>query len=101
MIETGEELRDAGISQVEKNTPLDWRSSAQFAIANLAVAGKPFTAEDVRDLVGDPPNHSNAMGAQFMVACKAGMIRRIGYAKPRRASRHAGVIAEWIGTQEY
>lgn len=98
MIKSGEELRDAGVSSVNKNTPEEWKAACRLAIARLASTGETFTAEDVRKQIGDPPNHANAMGAQFIGAAKEGIIQKVGYAQPMRPSSHARCIASWRGT---
>ena len=94
---TGVGLRDAGTSSVSAHTPDDWRSKCDRAISRLAAGRKPFTAEDVRALVGDPPNHPNAMGARFLAAAKEDLIEKVGYGKPARASRHSNPLAVWRG----
>ena len=93
----GELLKEFGIAAVSKSTPEDWRESCDKAIAELAATGRAFTADDIRRLVGDPPNHPNAMGARFVAAAKAGILRKVGYQSPLRASRHASVVAIWRG----
>jgi len=94
---TGLELRDAGVAQVERNTPEWWKAEAARAIATLAAAGRDFTAEDVRAVAGDPPSHPNAMGAAFLRAASEGAIIKVGYRSPVRKSSHASVIAVWRG----
>lgn len=93
----GVELRDAGVSSVSGHTPGEWRSAADRAIVELANKRDPFTAEDVRAVVGDPPNHPNAMGARFLDAARAGIIRQVGRQLPARPSRHASSVGVWIG----
>ena len=94
---SGEALRDAGISSVERNTPEDWRIACDRAIATLAATGREFTAEDVRALCGDPPCHPNAMGARFMSAARTGLLEKVAYRNPTRATAHGSVIAVWRG----
>lgn len=93
----GKSLRDAGVSSVTSHTPQWWRDSCDRAIARLAASGVEFTADEVRAVVGDPPNHPNAMGARFLSAAKSRLIERVGYKKPTRPSRHANVVAIWRG----
>ena len=93
----GQVLRDAGTESVSANTPPDWKAKCDRAILMLAVKGERFTAEDVRLVAGDPPNHPNAMGARFLAAAKEGLIEKVGYGKPVRASRHANPVAIWRG----
>jgi hypothetical protein len=94
---TGLEGRDFGVKRVDANTPDAWRIACDIAIAKLASTLKPFTAEDVRATVGDPPNHPNAMGARFLAAARAGLLEKQGYTSPSRPSSHASVIAVWCG----
>ena len=93
----GSELRDQGAAQVSGNTPDEWRNYVDGIIVTMALSDQPFTAEDVRDFSGDPPNHPNAMGARFLSAVKRGVIVRSGFANSRRRSRHAGMIAVYRG----
>lgn len=95
----GEALREVGIVQANENTDAWWRDCADQAIDSLAVTGRPFTADDVRDLgVPDPPS-PKAWGARFLGASRAGRITRVGYQPSRRASVHAHPIAVWVGAQ--
>ena len=95
---SGTALRDHGAAQVSGNTPDEWRNYVDGLIRTMALSGQEFTAEDVRDYSGDPPNHPNAMGARFLSAVKQGVIVRSGFANSRRRSRHAGVIAVYRGS---
>ncbi len=94
---SGAILRDQGAAQVSGNTPDEWRNYVDGLIRTMALSGQEFTAEDVRDYSGDPPNHPNAMGARFLSAVKQGVIVRSGFANSRRRSRHAGMIAVYRG----
>jgi len=94
---TGKELKEAGIEQVDSNTPEQWKIDADSVIMSMASSGREFTAEDVRCFVGDPPNHPNAFGARFNSASKAGIIKRVGYKQASRNSAHARVIAVYVG----
>jgi hypothetical protein len=62
----------------------------------LARNGAEFTAEDVREWVGDPP-HPNALGARVLAAVKADIIVRTGYRKATRREAHARVLAVYRG----
>jgi hypothetical protein len=94
---TGAQLRDIGAAKVSDNTPDEWRNSVDGIIMAMASSGEEFTAEDVRDYAGDPPNHHNAMGARFLAAAKSGVIVRVGFANSRRKRSHAAVIAVYRG----
>ena len=93
----GEFFRNAGVDSVSANTPDEWKLACDLAIAKLAATHQPFTAEDVRAVVGGPPNHPNAMGARFLAAAKTGTLEKLGYRNPARPSSHSSVIAVWRG----
>lgn len=82
---------------MEGHTPEDWRETCDAAIRELARTRGPFSAIDVRAIVGDPPNHYNAMGARFLAAARAGLIVRVGYVVSDRPTLHAHPIAQWVG----
>jgi len=94
---TGAARRDAGVAQVDENTPDAWRAACDRAIDALARKGHPFTAEDVRARCGAPPHHYNALGGRFIAAARAGLIKRVGYAPSTRPTLHAHPIAVWRG----
>jgi hypothetical protein len=99
-LEIGQALREIGVAQANENTDIWWRSCADQAIDTLAATGRPFTADDVRDLgVPDPPS-PKAWGARFLSASRQGRIVRVGYTPSRRASVHAHPIALWTGPVE-
>lgn len=89
--------RDRGAEAASDATSDAWRTACDAAIHRLAASGREFTAEDVRALVGDPPTHPNAMGARFLAASRSGLVEKLGYRQPSRASSHASVIAIWRG----
>ncbi len=82
---------------VDENTHDDWKNRVDGAILELAVAGKPFTADDVRDMVRTEPHHPNAWGARFIFAQRERIIQPYGYAQSSRRSRHASVQRVWEG----
>lgn len=63
--------------------------------------GEPFTADDVRELAGDPEaHHPNYISALFAHAVQAGRIRQVGPAfRTARKSRHAGLSRRWIAVR--
>ena len=97
LFDQGCQRRDRGADRVMHNTPDDWAIACDRAIAKLAATCKEFTAEDVRAICGDPPNHPNAMGARFLSAVRGGALLKVGYRHPARKSSHASVIAVWRG----
>ena len=93
----GHDLRDEGAYRVSQNASQEWVAKADLAIAQMAALGGEFTAEHVRVIVGNPVGHPNVMGARFLHAAKAGIIKRVGYTRNSRASAHARVVSVWRG----
>lgn len=90
-------LREEGMARA--NDALDaWtRGCWQTAIGYWASTGWPFTADEVRELGVPDPQNPNAVGAQFMAAARAGLIRPVGFVQSRRPSRHAAWLRQWVG----
>lgn len=88
-------VRDVGAQQALSFDPI-WADAAQEALAELAASGVEFTADDLRDLAGEPES-SGALGAVFRGAAAAGRIRLVGYRRSRRLLRHAGILGVWRG----
>jgi hypothetical protein len=99
-LEFGRALRDVGIETVLDHTPETYREKADNAILALAKKGWKFSAEDVRELAGDPPNHCNAMGAIMNSAIRAGIIQVVGYGKATRSKSHARNIQFYMGVTD-
>jgi len=75
-----------------------WRDAALAVISTFGEAGEPFTVDDVRPIVGDPPGSRNAWGGVFRAARRDGIIRKTGRVLPSAtASRHGSLVTEWIG----
>jgi hypothetical protein len=92
----GQILRDQGIATALENTPELYRSKAADMIRALAQAGQPFTSEDVRSRIGDPP-HCGTMGAVITSALRMGLIRSIGFVKTKRPSSRARHVQVFVG----
>jgi hypothetical protein len=88
-------VRDVG-AQAALAFDRDWSDAAADALRKLAARGMTFSAEDVRDLVGDPPT-PNAFGAVFLQASRAGVIEPVGFVKSRRIQRHRSWTQTWRG----
>jgi len=69
--QSGQELKDAGCALVLEHTPERWVADFEQQAAALLKANGSFTAEEVVTLIGQPPNHSNAIGA----ACRHLRVR--------------------------
>lgn len=75
-----------------------WHEAANEAMGQLVQAGKPFSADDLRAILGDvEPANPNSIGGLFMAWSKAGLIQRVGGGTSRGAKRHGGYRHEWIG----
>ena len=73
-----------------------WTARATEAIRALAATGKPFTAEDVRRLVGKP-DRANWVGPTLAAAHQRGEIRQLGSATAARRPRKGSSTYVWIG----
>jgi hypothetical protein len=80
---------DAALDHAE-----DWAERAErwFHSVNHGVS---FTADDLRELVGDPPAHGDAMGAVFRSAARAGLITCTGTTTSKRPDAHGRLLREW------
>lgn len=96
-LEEGLALKEKGMALASLAEPEPYKQRARGAISYFASLGTPFTAEDVRELVGDP-EHPNSLGALFSAAVKVGQIRRWSDRPAVRAQRHASLLRVWIGT---
>lgn len=99
-LELGAALRDEGVALADEAATDWWRSCADRAINTLAATGRPFTADDVRELGVPDPASPKAWGARFLMASRQGRIVRVGYQPSRRASVHAHPVAVWQGPTE-
>lgn len=95
-MQLGEALRDQGMARVLMFTDDEWKLRAMQAIIELARGGEPFTSEDLRELVGDPPK-PNAMGSIFNTAAMRKIITHVGWRKASRPGMHATDLREWMG----
>lgn len=96
---SGAVRRDLGMSRVEAATDDAWQDQADAAIASLARTGRRFTAEDVRDLAGEPPR-INSLGPRFMAAVRQGSIKQVDFTRAKRPSAHARALAVYTGCRE-
>jgi hypothetical protein len=74
----------------------EWHQAAELVLDQLIASGRWFTSEDVRMVVGPPPNNG-ALGGLFLKAASAGRIEQVGYERSKRPARHAGLLRTWIG----
>jgi hypothetical protein len=96
-LEEGIALRDRGMALASLAEPEEWKQRARGCLSYLIGLGTPFTADDLRELIGDP-EHVNVVGALFSAAAKAGKIRCLGTRPSTRPERHANSQRIWIGS---
>lgn len=80
---------DAALERAE-----DWAAKAErwfWSVSYLAI----FTADDLREMVGDPPAHGDAMGAVFRKAHRSGVIQRVGFTTSTRPDAHGRALRTW------
>lgn len=76
----------------------DWKVKWEDAIRALAaLPGQEFTSENIRQIAGDPADHSNAAGAIFSKLSREGVIRSVGFVESERPSLHGHVLRVWRG----
>lgn len=91
--------RDEGMAQAEDADASGWEKHLiDQAITAFAATGDPFSANDLRPLL--PDVRSALMGARFMAAAKAGLIRRVGFATSTKKNTHSKDVAMWIRTSD-
>jgi hypothetical protein len=108
-VDLGELAKERGMARADFAVSVEWKDRADDAIAELAARvdeyGEPvpFTAEDVREIAGDP-DRPNAMGGRISSAAnptkdRPALIRpsgRLLRANRPEAHRHANPL--WVGT---
>lgn len=94
---SGEVLAEIGMSNAENALDLRWRAAAQATITQLAATMRPFSADDVRDRIGDPIGSPSAIGALFRAASKAGEIVAVGWIESKRPEAHCRPLRTWRG----
>jgi hypothetical protein len=94
---TGQDLAELGIDRVTATADSEEIARIDGAIATLAGSDRTFTAEDVRNLVGDWITKPNLLGARFRYWKKRGRIEFAGHVPATRPSRHAAYIFAWKG----
>lgn len=77
----------------------DSKEMLRSAIVALAKTGELFTADDVtaRMPEGWRPAHSNAVGAAFGAASKAGIIAKTGFVAAQGEKSHGRIVHQWVG----
>lgn len=96
----GRRRRDEGTSQVENSgddAAKQWRDGARAWVRLRAERAGTFNADDLRDAIGPPPNHFNAVGAVFLWALRNELIVRAGETQRRAANAHGQRVALYVG----
>jgi hypothetical protein len=93
----GRVLADAGMAVAENALDSRWRVAAQLEISRLAASGMPFSADDLRDRVGDPIGSPSGIGSLFRAASKAKEIVPCGWVESRRPAAHSRPLRLWRG----
>lgn len=84
-----------GASQADDNAEDHWRKWALREIAIMAANGREFTADDVRQIVGEP-DHPNRWGGIWLAARRAGLVVPTGEVRPSvTPSRHGSLVRVW------
>lgn len=74
-----------------------WMDLAITTIKDFARTGRPFTAEDITDVIGLPGGSNKAVGAAMNRVAKTGMIYRYGERPASRKTSHRRMLAVWRG----
>lgn len=94
---TGEDLKQSGMGSVLGHTP-DWYKDAFRSAVESFHKGRLFTVEDIRAIVGDPPDSvsSNCMGSLMVMVSKKKLATKTGfYVKAKRECMNATELAQW------
>ena len=90
--------RSVGVRQALDGASLIGLVAGEEAIRKLARTGRPFTAEDVRALVGGPLGcRPPVLGALFLAAAKRGEIEPCGFRQATRPEARRRVLRVWRG----
>jgi hypothetical protein len=84
-----------GADKADDNAEDHWRAWALREIGILAANGLEFTADDVRQVVGEP-DHPNRWGGVWLAARRAGLIVPTGQVRPSTTTtRHGSLVRVW------
>lgn len=96
---SAEQLRDEGAGAAENSLDTRWRLWAEAELDKLISSRREFTADDLRAVVGDPPDgrHVCGVGGLFLRASKAGRLLMVGYRPSTRPEARGRVLRVWRG----
>lgn len=83
---------DAALSRTDGS---DWQVRARDAILRFCRADVSFTAETLRDAVGDPPGTGNAIGALLHELASSGLIVEAGSRRAERPDARGRRLIVW------
>lgn len=88
--------RDEAMAMAEEADRSGWdKKVIDQAIEAFARDGRPFSANDLRDLL--PDVRTSLMGSRFYAASVAGLIRKQGRVTSTKRNTHAKDIDLWVG----
>jgi hypothetical protein len=93
---TARTLRDDGLALVEASQSPEWTTAACRCIDELAASGEPFSADDVRAIVGTPL-HPRAFGMVFKWAVESDALERVGMVQSKRPEARGRWIVIYRG----
>ena len=79
-----------------------WADAAETGMKHLAQRGEPFSADDLRELIGEvagEPAKPGAYGGLFLSWSRKGLIRRVGHVASRGPKNNAREQKLWVGIQ--
>lgn len=90
--------RDLVINLAEEADITGWdRRIIDQAIRAFAAQGRPFSANDMRELL--PDVRASLIGARFLAAANQSLIRRVGLIPSTKKNTHTKPVAVWIRAQ--
>lgn len=101
-LRSGSESPSPGQQRAAENIDPWWHDSARRALEVLALSGKEFSVDDLRDGYGiTDPDAPGRWGVLFRHAARDGVIQTVGAAPSRRPSRSGGLARTWKGTRRF
>lgn len=87
--------RDEGVARAHRHAPRQWISDAGACLRALAITQTHFTADDVWQVIGQPPE-PRALGGVMVDMASNGWIKPTPRFEPSvRPERHAGPVRVW------
>lgn len=94
-----DEARSDGIRRADDHADIEWKHDAYDCIALCARRGRPFTADDVVELLeqcNSATHEPSALGPVFLRASRDRLIRKTGRMVPSRFARRHRDLTEWV-----